>query len=396
VLPGVTVEAGSPVLIEKSRTAVTDGGGQYRIEGLRPGTYAVTFTLTGFSIVKREGIELSGSFTATVNAEMRVGSHEETITVSAESPVVDVQSAKRQQTLTEDVISAIPTARVYHSIATLVTGVVLSGTQDVGGISGPATNTFSIHGGRSTEGRLQVDGLPVGAALGGSGVSFYVADIGNAQEVTFATSGGLGEAEVGGPVMNVVPRTGGNVFRGSFFVNGANDKMASSNYTSELQNAGLKAPNDLLKIWDVNAVFGGPIMKDRRWFFGGDRYQGNRKLVAGMYHNQNAGNPAAWTYVADPSRQVGRPLSNNAANVTVNLITPGTLYGDRITQFDFRIAKILRFGRTRTNVGLDLYNALNSAAVQTYNQAFVPGGAWLTPTLVLPSRFAKAGVQIDF
>jgi hypothetical protein len=109
---------------------------------------------------------------------------------------------------------------------------------------------------------------------------------------------------------------------------------------------------------------------------------------------QLAANYTVASAVVQPS--LGRPLSNNAANVTVNLITPGTLYGDRINQFDFRIAKILRYGRTRTNIGLDLYNALNSAAVQTYNQAFVPNGSWLTPTLVLPSRFAKIGVQIDF
>ena len=97
VLPGVTVEAASPTLIEKVRTAVTDGTGQYKIENLRPGTYAVTFTLTGFSAVKREGIELAGSFAATVNAELKVGSVEETITVSGESPIVDVQSGNRAE-----------------------------------------------------------------------------------------------------------------------------------------------------------------------------------------------------------------------------------------------------------------------------------------------------------
>ena len=123
VLPGVTVEAASPELIEKVRTAVTDGSGQYRIENLRPGTYTVTFTLTGFSTVKREGLELAGAFTATLNGELRVGAVEETITVSGETPIVDVQSAKRQQTLTSDVIAAIPTARVYHSIMNLVPGV---------------------------------------------------------------------------------------------------------------------------------------------------------------------------------------------------------------------------------------------------------------------------------
>ena len=93
VLPGVTVEAASPALIEKVRSVVTDGTGQYRIVDLRPGTYTVTFTLPGFNTVKREGIELTGSFTATVNADLQVGALEETITVTGESPIVDVQSA---------------------------------------------------------------------------------------------------------------------------------------------------------------------------------------------------------------------------------------------------------------------------------------------------------------
>src|ERR1700704_5681582 len=96
MLPGVTIEVSSPALIEKTRSAVTDGTGQYRIVSLSAGLYNVTFTLTGFSTVKRSGIELSGNFTATVNADMKVGALEETITVSGASPMVDVQSVTKQ------------------------------------------------------------------------------------------------------------------------------------------------------------------------------------------------------------------------------------------------------------------------------------------------------------
>jgi hypothetical protein len=303
ILPGVTVEASSPELIEKTRSAISDGNGQYRIENLRPGTYAVTFTLTGFSTVKHEGIELAGTFTATVNADLRVGTVAETVTVSGEAPIVDVQSAKRQQTLTNDVIGAIPTARVYHSIMNLVPGVSTSGTQDVGGLAGPSVIVFAVHGGRLSEGRLQVDGLSVGAAVGGSGTSFYVVDIGNSQEVNFSTTGGLGEAETGGPVMNVVPRQGGNTIRGTLFGNFANGSMQSTNYTDALKNAGLLGPNQLQKIWDVNASFGGSIRADRLWYYVGGRSQGNRKLVEGMYYNLNAGDPTKWTYERDLTRQ---------------------------------------------------------------------------------------------
>jgi carboxypeptidase family protein len=303
VMPGVTVEASSPELIERVRSATTDGSGQYRIENLRPGTYAVTFTLTGFTTVKREGIELTGTFAATVNADLRVGAVEETVTVTGESPMVDVQNVKRQQTLTSEIIAAIPTARVYHSIMNLVPGVTTSGTQDVGGIAGPSVIVFAVHGGRLSEGRLQMDGLSVGAAVGGSGTSFYVVDIGNSQEVTFSTSGGMGEAETGGPLMNVVPRQGGNTNRGTFFANYANGSMQSSNYTDALKAAGLLAPNKLEKIWDVNASFGGALRKDRLWYYVGGRSQGNRKLVEGMYYNLNAGDPTKWTYERDLTRQ---------------------------------------------------------------------------------------------
>ena len=220
VLPGVTVEASSPALIQKVRSAVTDSNGQYRIVDLPAGNYSVTFLLAGFTTTRREGVELSGAFTAPVNVELRVGTLEETITVTGESPIVDVQSSRRQQVLDRDTVTAIPSARAYHSLAVLVPGITAS-TNDVGGLGGPVTVTFAIHGGRANEGRLQVDGMGVGSTLNGGGVSYYSADIGNAQEIAFTTSGGLGEAEVGGPVMSIVPRTGGNTVRGSFYANGA-------------------------------------------------------------------------------------------------------------------------------------------------------------------------------
>ena len=306
VLPGVTVEASSPALIEKVRSAVTDGTGQYRVESLRPGAYSVTFTLTGFSTVKREGIELTGTFNATVNAELKVGSIQETITVTAEPPVVDVQSVTRQQTLDAIVLASIPVAKLYTAVLALLPGITISGTQDVGGVSGPIVSVFAGHGGgaagRTGEGRLQLDGLSVGAALGGSGTGYFVPDITNAQEVTVNFSGGLGEAEVGGPMMNVVPKQGGNLFKGTGFVNGANYSLGSTNVNSTLSALGVRQGNTVVKIWDLDGVFGGPIKRDTLWFFGGGRYQGRRNLVAGMFANGNAGDPTKWTYVADPSQ----------------------------------------------------------------------------------------------
>ena len=155
---------------------------------------------------------------------------------------MDVQSSRRQETLVGDVLRAIPTNRSAVDLVSLIPGITTA-TRDVGGLSGAGGASFSIHGGPLTEGRLQVDGISVGASLGGSGVSGYVADIGNAEEVTITTSGSLGESEVGGPVMNVVPRTGGNTNHGSFFAGGAVGAMQGVNFGPALRDAGVESPN---------------------------------------------------------------------------------------------------------------------------------------------------------
>jgi hypothetical protein len=317
VLPGVTVEAASPALIEKVRAAVTDGSGQYRIEDLRPGTYTVTFKLTGFSTVQRQDLELTGAFAARVDAELRVGALEETITVTGESPVVDVVNAKKQSTMTNETIAAVPTARLYHSLATLIPGVTVSGNQDVGGLAGPVTVTFAMRGGPGNEGRLTVDGLSLGASLNGTGVSYTVADVGNAQEVVFTTAGGLGESEVGGPAMNLVPRVGGNRFSGTFFANGANDNFQTSNYTDEIRASGLAAPQLMKKIWDVNGAIGGPILRDKLWFFSAVRHQGNRKTVS-IFKNANENDLNAWHYVRS-TEQASDDGTWKSANVRLTL-----------------------------------------------------------------------------
>ena len=240
VLPGATVEASSDALIERVRTALTDSSGQYRIIDLRPGTYVVTVTLPGFSTVKRDGIVLEGQLTATINAELRVGALEETITVTGETPIVDVQSVRRQATITNEVVNAIPSSRAYGAIMQLIPSLISQasftpGARDVQVT--PGMSVFGGAGGRENEGRLQVDGINTGAPVNGAGVSSYIPDITNSAEVAFTTSGGLGEAEVGGPTMSIVPRTGGNTVRGIFYVAGVSAGMVGSNYTDEIGRA---------------------------------------------------------------------------------------------------------------------------------------------------------------
>ena len=302
VLPGVTVEASSPALIEKVRTATTDGNGLYRIVDLRAGEYTVTFSLQGFSSVKREGIALEGSFTATINGELRVGALTETITVTGESPIVDVSSVKRQMVLDNDIISAIPSSRSYNNLIQLIPNSVNQAGAPTDVQVVPGMVVFGGFGGRSNEGRVNVDGISVGSAFNGAGVSSYIADVGNAREIAMTTSGGLGENEGGGPSLNILPKEGGNSVRGTFFAAGASSDMIASNYTQDLKDRGLTTPGETRKVWDFNLGIGGPVAKDKVWFYANIRDEGSERTVPGMFANKNAGDPTKWLYEADTTR----------------------------------------------------------------------------------------------
>src|SRR5215471_10250050 len=304
VLPGVTVEVASPALIEKVRTGVTDSGGQYRILNLLPGTYSVTFSLVGFNTFKREDIELTGSFTATVNADLKVGGVAETITVSGETPIVDTQSVRRQTTLSGELLTSVPTARSWAATALLIPGIVTIGGGPTDVQVTPQMTVFGGAGGRNNEGRMQVDGLNTGAGLGGSGVSTYVADISNAQEVVTTTSGGLGEAEVGGPTLSIIPKSGGNTIAGNAYLSGTGGGMIGSNYSDELKAAGLSTPGSLIKQWDFTFGMGGPIIKDKLWYRVAARDEGQHRTIPNVFPNLNAGDPTKFLYAPDRSRDV--------------------------------------------------------------------------------------------
>jgi hypothetical protein len=301
VVPGVTAEAASPVLIEKVRSVVSDSTGQYRIVDLRPGTYSVTFTLPGFATVKREGIELSGAFVATVSIELKVGDLEETITVTSDTPIVDVQSVKVQQTVNREVIASIPVSRNTGGILTLIPGMSNRGDSgniggNLGGIAG------NIHGGRVDDSRTYSDGTNVGWAGGAGGGGNMTGSTVSAEEVVLITSGGLGEAETAGVILNVIPRDGSNSFSGSFLFSGANDAMQGSNYTQALKDAGLETPSELLWVYDVSSMGGGRIIRDNLWFYLTYRQTSAKETIPGMWFNKNAGNPNAWVVEFDKDR----------------------------------------------------------------------------------------------
>jgi hypothetical protein len=275
VLPGVTVEASSPALIEKVRTSVTDDRGQYRIVELRPGVYVLTFTLPGFSTVRREGIELTTNFTATINAELRVGAVEETVTVSGTSPVVDIENVVQQRVMTREIVDAVPTGKTFSNLTVLVPGVTTAGlgrAADVGGSEANANNTLYIHGSRGYDQMIMIDGMNTGAAeTGGGGTMWMTLPDSNVEEMNIGVAAHSAESEVGGIRINIIPKSGGNALHSVTIGSYTNEHFQWKNLTDDLKARGLPAANRVNYMSDINPSVGGPILTDRLWFYGGYR-----------------------------------------------------------------------------------------------------------------------------
>src|SRR5262245_32941701 len=321
ILPGVTVEVSSPALIERVRTATTDGSGQYQIVQLRPGTYTVTFTLPGFTVVKRENVELTSDFTATINADLKVGAVEETITVSAESPVVDVQNITTRTVMTRDVLDAIPTGRNIQAVGIMIPGTTIAVggggalSRDVGGSGNLQQSPLQYRGSGDTV--QTVEGMRLNNLCAQGQYSGVYWNDGSFQEISYITGADSAEMGQGGIRVNMVPKDGGNQFHGVFFGNFAPTEWASNNCNSpgvgqpctrnELFGDLTFNPNNKLtnvsvldKIWDINPSIGGPILKDKIWFHATYRYWGVNKTTANSFFDAD---PSPYRYVPDPSRQ---------------------------------------------------------------------------------------------
>ena len=318
VLPGVTVEAASPALIEKVRTVVTDSEGQYKIIDLRIGAYVVTFTLPGFATVKREGIELPAGFTATVNIEMRVGGLEETITVTGASPLVDVQNARQQTLVSKTQLELLPNSSgAVTMLVALTPG--LTGLADVGGSSG----TFMLQNGNSggsqggargihgkIGGKVMFDGMQVNSLDSVGASAGYIVNKLAVQEMTVETGGVTADGNASGLVMNVIPREGGNAFETTFSGVFSNDSLQSDNLNDDLRQRGLIAVPKYLLNRDFGGTFGGPIKRDRLWFFTAHRWWAQENEVLGVYENLTRHSPF---YTPDFDRPVSalQPYRSN-------------------------------------------------------------------------------------
>ena len=321
VLPGVTVEASSPALIEKVRSAVSDSSGQYKIITLRPGLYTVTFTLPGFSVVKRENVELTSDFTATINADLKVGALEETITVSAESPVVDVQSITTRTVMTREVMDALPTGSNIQAVGIMIPGtsIAVGGggalSRDVGGSGNLQQSPLQYRGSADTV--QTIEGLRLNNLCAQGAYSGVYWNDGSFQEFSYVTGADSAEMGQGGMRVNMVPKDGGNSFHGVVFGNYTPSAWASDNCNSPGIGQACTSANltgdttfnkttnfltnvsKLTKNYDFNPSFGGPIKTDRVWFFSAFRYLGVNKTVVDSFFDAD---PSPFKYVADTNR----------------------------------------------------------------------------------------------
>src|SRR5712691_2583631 len=318
VLPGVTVEAGSPALIERTRSAVTDVQGQYKITELRPGLYSVTFTLSGFSVAKRDGIELTANFTAAISVELTVGALSETVTVSGQSALVDVQNVNQQKTFSRALLDTVPTNKGMLGYAALVPAVVSPpNAQDVGGSKGEVSVRMAIHGGKQSDQKLLQDGMRYTAMVqGGTGRAFFINPASSEEIVVALANGGSGEAPTGGVMVDVVPKDGGNRNSGYFLANYAGNKLQGDNIDDELRARGLKTVNGIDDIYDLNGAMGGPLRHDKVWWFSAHRHWGQELLVPNLYQNATPLSPT-YTFTPDFSKPVTGYQWNQSDNVRV-------------------------------------------------------------------------------
>jgi hypothetical protein len=314
VLPGVTVEAASPALIEGSRTGVTDTQGLYRIVDLRPGVYTVTFTLPGFTTVRREGLALPAEFAATVNIEMAVGALQETVTVSGDAPVVDIRSSRAQVQFEKETLESLPGSGRLTTLAAVLPGAALTQefNRGVGGTSDRTQTRYSVHGG--PEAQPFVDGM--NQQLPNSTQGVFVYNQLNIQEVVLETAGVGADRDSGGMQINMIARDGGNMFSGTASFAYSGPSLEASNVNDDLLKRGLdpKRVGALKKFRDTGVAYGGPIRRDRLWFFFAAREGVTQQFADGVYWN-TLKQPQSLLYEPD----LNRPAHTNDYSKDVSL-----------------------------------------------------------------------------
>lgn len=278
-LPGVTVEVSSPALIERTKTAITNVAGEYEVVDLRAGTYSVTFTLSGFKSIRREGVELPSAFTATVNAVLGVGGMAETITVTGESPLVDVRNSVSGRALKSETIDNLPVGRNVYQVGLMMPGATTT-APDVGGNQGAQITNLRVHG--VADNTWLADGLEIGGVEGDTVTATYY-NQGFNEEMTVQTSA-LPAESGGGVTVNMIKKDGSNTFKGDMFASFSGKGLQSNNVSASQRANGLVAPSATDTSYDLNAGLGGPVMRDRLWFYGSYRRWRIDRLTANTFN----------------------------------------------------------------------------------------------------------------
>ena len=283
VLPGVTVAAASPALLEQVRVVVTNGEGRFTIIDLRPGVYSVTYTLPGFSTALRDEVPVAAGVTVTLNAELSAGAIAETITVTGASPIVDVQRVARTEVIPREVMDIVPTGRDFKAIAATLPSIK-SGRQNVGGTRTVQQQGISVHGLTRNNTTKYVDGLNTNTSWSEGGVQMYDNDA-MAQEVAYSTSAATADVSGGGVRINIVPQEGGNAFSGAVYLGDINGGLQSDNVDQALLDRGLRGGDSIEHISDLNLSLGGPVKRDTFWFFLSFRRISQDALKANVFHS---------------------------------------------------------------------------------------------------------------
>lgn len=313
VIPGVTVEASSPALIERTRTAVTDSEGQYKILDLRPGVFVVTFSLQGFKTIKREGVEVTAGSTVNLTAQLEIGSIEETITVSGQVPLVDVQNATQHSVITQEVITALPTGKTSMGLAALIPGMKMQTAlgagapgRDVGGNQGDFNLSVVMPGTRFSDSQDTIEGMSYNNLLnsGGGGQNSWAPNSGLLEQVQIDVTGSV-EAVTGAPRVNAILRDGGNTFHGQIFANFTNKDLQTSNITPALQARGVASLQSTDRVGEFNPVVSGPLLRQRLWFVASYKWNEVRANIPGAYFSKDPSSPVF-------SRDLTRPVTTSS------------------------------------------------------------------------------------
>ena len=348
VLPGVTVEASSPVLIEGTRTAFTDGAGRYTIVDLRPGPYTLTFTLPGFSTVIREELQLPAAFMMTIDAVLRIGGLEETVTVSGAAPMIDVQTNARAEVLDRAILDAVPTGNTLQSTGQLIVGIKLNRPEV--GLTTAADQTFmSVHGMSPSQVTVQVDGLNVNSLAEDGAVQNYHNHLAS-EEMVYETSGMTAETSGGGVRVNMVPRQGGNTVSGQLYFGGSIDRFQADGPEAlepRTVERGLAGLEGIRSMYDLNAAVGGPLVRDRFWYFASFRqWQIDKKVTNSFYRTAGPDRSATRFFDPSPIRLDGRDGRDRVPGIDDNTITSGLLrltwQASRINKFTANLDRVFK------------------------------------------------------